>query len=113
MVIQILITVASIFVIAKSAIAYTHKTIRMPTFIAWSVFWTAIIFLVWQPNLTDRLAVVLQVGRGADAIFYLSLIAVFYLLFKIFIRFENTDSQITTLVREMGILKKDIEDIKK
>lgn len=113
MVIQILVTIASIFVIAKSAIAYIHKTIRIPTFIAWSIFWTAIIFLVWQPNLTDRLAALLQVGRGADAIFYLSLIAVFYLLFKIFIRFEAIDSNMTTLVREMGILKKEIESIKK
>ena len=113
MVIQILITIASVFVIAKSAIAYVRKTIRIPTFIVWSIFWTAIIFLVWQPNLTDRLAAVLQVGRGADAIFYLSLIAVFYLLFRIFIRFETVDSQITTLVREMGLLKKDVEDIKK
>ncbi|MBI4272400.1 DUF2304 domain-containing protein [Candidatus Uhrbacteria bacterium] len=113
MVIQILVTIASVFVIAKSVIAYIHKTIRIPTFIVWSIFWTVIIFLVWQPNLTDRLAAVLQVGRGADAIFYLSLIAVFYLLFKIFIRFENIVSQVTTLVREMGIIKKDIEDIKK
>lgn len=113
MIIQILVTLASTFVIAKSAIAYAYKTIRFPTFIVWSFFWTAIIFLVWQPNLADRLAALLQVGRGADAIFYLSLIAVFYLLFKIFIRLEHIDSNITTLVRELGIAKKEIEDIKK
>ncbi len=113
MVIQILITLASIFAIAKSVISYIHKTIRLPTFILWSIFWSCIIFLVWQPNLTDRLAALLQVGRGADAIFYISLIAVFYLIFKMFIRFEHIDSSITTLVRELGILKKDIENIKK
>ncbi len=72
MVIQILITLASAFVILKSVVSYSNRSIRLPTFVVWSVFWVAIIFLVWQPNLADRAASFLQVGRGADAMFYLS-----------------------------------------
>lgn len=113
MVIQILVTIISLFVVGKAAAAYFHKRIRVPAFIVWSIFWVAIIVLVWQPNLTDRLAALLQVGRGADAVFYLSLIVIFYLLFRIYIRFERMDSNITTLVRQIAILNKRIDDTKK
>lgn len=113
MVIQILVTIISLFVVGKAATAYFHKRIRMPAFVVWSVFWVGIIVLVWQPNLTDRLAALLQVGRGADAVFYLSLIVIFYLLFRIYIRFERIDSHITTLVRQIALLNKHIDDTKK
>ncbi len=113
MVIQILITLASAFVILKSVVSYSNRSIRLPTFVVWSLFWVAIIFFVWQPSLADRVASLLQVGRGADAMFYLSLIVIFYLLFKIFIRFERIDFQVTTLVREIALLRKEIDDIKK
>lgn len=68
------------------------------------------IALVWQPSLTDRIAGVLKVGRGADAIFYLSLIAIFYLIFKIFIKLERIDQDITSLVRSMAIVEKEHKD---
>jgi len=113
MVIQILVTIMSLYVVGKAAVAYFHKRIRLPAFIVWSSFWVGIIVLVWQPNLTDRLAALLQVGRGADAIFYLSLIVIFYLLFRIYIRFERIDSHITTLVREIAILNNRLDDTKK
>lgn len=113
MVIQILITVISLFIVGKAAAAYFHKRIRMPAFAIWSIFWVTIIVLVWQPDLTNYLAAFLQVGRGADAVFYLSLIVIFYLLFRIYIRFERVDAHITTLVRELAIINKRVDDSKK
>ncbi|MBI2484357.1 DUF2304 domain-containing protein [Candidatus Uhrbacteria bacterium] len=113
MVIQVLVTAISLFVVGKAATAYVHKRIRIPAFVIWALFWVAIIVVVWQPNLTDRLAALLQVGRGADAVFYLSLVVIFYLLFRIYIRFERIDSHITTLVREIAILNKRVDDTKK
>lgn len=76
----------------------------------WSLFWVVVVVLVWQPSLTDRIAALLRVGRGADVISYLSLILIFYLIFKVFIKLERIDQDITSLVRSMAIIEKEHKD---
>lgn len=105
MTIQILITIVSAIIIAKALGKLRKREVHVQTLMAWIFFWIAVIALVWRPNLTDYLAHFLQVTRGADAIFYLSLIGIFYLLFRIFIRLERMDQDTTTIVREMALLK--------
>ncbi len=107
MVIQVLITLCSLFVLSRAFKKYQKKEIRFSLFALWSFFWVLIILFVWQPQQTDRLAALLQVGRGADAVFYISLIFIFYLFFKVFLVLEKIEQQITTLVREIAIIKKD------
>ena len=108
--IQIVVTALSLFVIFRAFQKIQAKTIRFSVFLTWAFFWLIVIALVWQPSLTDRIAGVLKVGRGADAIFYLSLIAIFYLIFKIFIKLERIDQDITSLVRSMAIVEKEHKD---
>lgn len=103
MIIQGFLTLCSVFVIAKAFKSYRKHSVRFSTFLVWSLFWIAIIAVVWQPELTNRIAAVLQVGRGADAVLYLSLILIFYLLFKIFEKLEMLDQEITTIVREVAV----------
>lgn len=105
MTIQILITIFSILVIVKAIGKLQKKEIHGKTVLFWSLFWLVVIFLIWQPNLTNYLAAFLQVTRGADAVFYLSLIVIFYLLFRMFTKMERIDTEITALVREIALLK--------
>lgn len=106
MTIQILITIFSVLVIVKAFGKFQKKEVRGKTVLLWSLFWIVAIFLVWQPNLTNYLAAFLQVTRGADAVFYLSLVVIFYLLFRVFAKIERIETDITTLVREIAIQKK-------
>lgn len=106
MVIQILLTFCSLFVIIRAFKSYRRKAVRFTTFFLWSSFWLALIFFLWQPGLTDRIASLLQVGRGADAVLYLSLVVIFILFFRIMVRLESIDAEMTTLVRELAILQK-------
>ncbi len=107
MVIQILITFASIGIIIKGCYAYRHHVVGLATFLGWSLFWVVVLVVLWQPALTDRLASLLQVGRGADAIFYLSLIAIFYLLFRVFVVLERIRREITELTRAIAHIERD------
>lgn len=110
MTIQILITLVSVGIIVKACAKVRTREVHIQTLMAWILFWIAVIALVWQPNLTDYLAHFLQVTRGADAVFYLSLVGIFYLLFRIFIRLERMDQEVTTLVREIALLKNERDD---
>ncbi|MDO8489988.1 MAG: DUF2304 family protein [bacterium] len=103
MVIQGFLTLCSLFIIAKAFKSYRKRSVRLTTFCAWSLFWIVLIAVVWQPDLTNHVAGILQVGRGADAVLYLSLILIFYLLFRIFEKLEMLDQEITTIVREIAV----------
>lgn len=105
MTIQILITLFSVFVIAKAFGKFQKKEVHGKTVLLWSLFWILVVFLIWQPNLTNYLAAFLGVTRGADAVFYLSVVIIFYLLFRIFAKLERIEGDITTLVRDSALQK--------
>lgn len=103
MTIQILATLFIAFVIGRTAGRYKLKQISGRLFIFWILFWAVALLLFWMPQLSDRVAQLLQVGRGVDAITYISLVVIFYLMFRIFNRFERMERQMTKLVREVAI----------
>lgn len=106
MVIQILITGIGLFIILRAIQKWKQKAVKFSTMAAWVIFWFIIMALIWQPQQTDKIASFLQVGRGADAVFYISIILIFTLFFKLFIRLEKLDAEITALVRTIALLDK-------
>jgi len=91
MIIQILISLFALFALIN--VIKTKKYL-------WSIFWLAGGLIVWWPNLTNIIATNLGIGRGADLIFYISIILLFYLIFKIYIKIEKIERNITKLTRK-------------
>ena len=71
--------------------------------IIWIVFWIAAAIIIAIPNTTGVLAKTLGVGRGVDVIIYLSVVLIFYLLFKIKVKMEKIEQEITKIVREQAL----------
>jgi hypothetical protein len=61
---------------------------------------TAVIF----PNLTQEIADIVGVGRGADLIFYLFILMSMIAIFNLHLRLRATMDSITDLTRELAIL---------
>ncbi|MBI4993270.1 MAG: DUF2304 domain-containing protein [Candidatus Magasanikbacteria bacterium] len=71
----------------------------------WTVFWlVAAAFVLW-PNSTTVLANKFGIGRGADLVFYVSLVVFFYLLFKLNVKLEAVGRDITKIVRKESLSK--------
>ncbi len=104
MTIQIIISIVIAFIVAKTAARYRKKEISTRLFVFWVLFWLLAALLFWMPELSQYVADLLEVGRGVDAILYISLVILFYFMFKIFNRFERMEREITKLVRETAIL---------
>ena len=73
------------------------------------MFWFSIFALaavgVIDPNFTTYLARQLGIGRGSDVVIYLSIVLLFYLIFRINVYLENIRHDITKLVREISLLR--------
>jgi small membrane protein len=67
---------------------------------------TAIVFVIF-PDLTNQLAHWLGVGRGADLVFYVSILIFWFAILKLYARVRKLEQYITTIIR-----KDALDDIK-
>ena len=61
------------------------------------------------PDITQDAADVVGVGRGADLVLYLSIVAVLFVLLHYYTKFVELQRQLTAMVREVAILKTEVE----
>lgn len=107
-VIQIILTVFAAFGFGAAVSRFRRDGLSRRALAAWSVLWIAVVLVVLRPETASLAARRLGVGRGADVVVYLSIAALFYLLFRQFARLEEHERQITKLARELAL--KDLED---
>ena len=69
----------------------------------WLVFWFGVGAVVALPWTTSLLAARLGVTRGVDLVIYVSVIVLFYLVFRLTIKIEKLESNITKIVRETAL----------
>lgn len=105
MLIQILVIVFAFFVVVRTAYRYAKKDITAKEFFFWLLIWLGISVIVLLPRLTEYLAKFLGVGRGVDAILYISVIGLVYALFRVMMKIEHLEQEITTIVRELALRK--------
>ncbi|PIR13220.1 hypothetical protein COV49_02905 [Candidatus Falkowbacteria bacterium CG11_big_fil_rev_8_21_14_0_20_39_10] len=75
-------------------------------FLFWLLFWllatTAIIGLKWIDRLVSGLGFS---GSGIDVLFYIAVVVLFYLIFKVRLRQEKQEKEITKIVRKIALKK--------
>ncbi len=69
----------------------------------WLLFWFAALIAVLYPGSTQFLAAYLGIGRGADLVFYSAIIALFYLMFRLHIKIEGIQRDVTKIVRQEAL----------
>ena len=62
------------------------------------------IFLVVFPDLTNKLATTLGVGRGADLVFYLFIVAFCYLILLVYAKIRKLERQLAELARRQALM---------
>ena len=101
--IQIIVALFALFAVVRTVRSFRAGRVSVIWGGAWMLFWIAVVVLVFLPNTTQMLANVLGVGRGVDLVIYVALIALFYLQFKLFVKIESVEQEISTLVRKMAL----------
>ena len=101
--IQFLIIAFAAFALARAVSQFRAGKLPRLWFVFWLFFWAAAVFVAVLPQTTDMVAQWVGVGRGADFITYISLIALFYLFFRLFIKIEDVERQLTRLVRKLAM----------
>jgi len=102
-IIQILIILFVLFAWSRAFLRLRGKNISIGEFSFWSLLWIAVIIIALFPNIIVGLSIMLGVGRAVDLLIYISIIVLFYLMFRLYVKMDVQAKETTKLVREIAI----------
>jgi hypothetical protein len=85
------------------AIAKRRLSFRAGIF--WIGLWGTAAITIARPSLTKTVANYLGIARGADLVFYCSILAGFLAFFGAFLKFRRMEREITQLTRHLALLQ--------
>lgn len=77
---------------------------RVLTSLAWVLLWLASLVAVLYPETTTKVAQAVGIGRGADLLLYLSVLASIVAFSMVSLRMRQMSREITVLTREVALL---------
>jgi len=101
--IQFILILFLSFAFSRVYLRFREGTVHFGTFIFWSAIWILAMVGVLYPNFTTWLANKIGIGRGADAVIYISLAIIFYLVYRTNVFVENIRQEITELSRKIAL----------
>ncbi|MAF13876.1 MAG: hypothetical protein CMI53_03215 [Parcubacteria group bacterium] len=108
MIIKVIIIIFAAFVLWRTFVRFKAAEITSREVVIWTVFWLLVVGVTLVPQQTDTISQYLGVERGADLLVYLSVITLFFIVFRIIVKLEKIDKEITKVVRNTAL--KDIND---
>lgn len=100
---QLLVTVFIVFILLKLFLQKQKNKISFLSFLIWFLLWLMVLIVFWLPDTTSYLASWLGIGRGADLVVYVSILVLFYMIFRVFVRLSKIEDAITKIVRSDAI----------
>lgn len=104
---QLVLIIFLLFAFTRVILRFREGRVKFPALIFWSTLWILASAGILKPDLTTLVAERLGIGRGADAIIYISLVLVFYLVYRTNVQIENLRQEITQLTRKIALGQKE------
>jgi len=104
--IQLIALIVVVFGILRAVMSFRDHRISAKWLVFWLLLWGAVGVLAFLPGLSSKAGTILGVGRGSDLVIYAAILFIFYMIFRIYLRLESLEHNITKLVREIAIRKK-------
>jgi small membrane protein len=113
MFIEVITTIVVLFLLSRVASKYKKSEISFKEAFLWGMLWILVGVVVIFPSIADKIAVAigLKTATGIDLVVYMAVGFVFYLVFRIFVRIERIERDITKIIRFLAINKKEKDDI--
>lgn len=104
-IIQVLMILFALFAWSRAALRLKDKSISLAGFSFWSCIWIIVIVFASLPEAFALVSNFFGIGRATDLAIYVSIIALFYLIFRLYVKVDKQNQEMTTLVRELAIKK--------
>ena len=102
-IISMLAIIFAVFAGSRVYLRYREGSTSWKEFVFWGVIWVAAIVIAIYPDVTFYFANMLGINRGIDLIVYVSIIAMFYLIFRLYVKIDTLEKDLTKIVRSTAI----------
>jgi hypothetical protein len=106
-IIQVLVTVFALFAMSRAWLRFKDNKLTKNEVLFWTALWLAVIIVIFIPHLTTVISQVLGIGRGTDLVLYVSAIVLFYLVFRLYVKLESLERNVSEVVRKIAIKKEE------
>ena len=103
---QIIIILFALFALSRAVLRFKDGQITKGELSFWSLLWITLIIVTFVPKVIGFISRLLGIGRPVDAVIYAAIIVLFYLVFRIYVKLESIDQDITAVVRKVTLRKK-------
>lgn len=104
--IQIIIIIFALFALSRAVLKFKDNKLTKNEFIFWIIIWCAVIIVAVIPYVISPISSIFGIGRGVDLIVYISIIVLFYLMFRLYVKLESVEKEITLVVRRIAMKNK-------
>jgi len=105
----LLTTIVLVFVLfaaSRAILRYFDKQISILEMLLWLIMWSIVLIILIFPELTNFGAKLLGIDRGIDIMVYSGILLLFYLIFRLYVKIDNQEQEITLLTRELALRDK-------
>lgn len=93
--------------IALIAILYLYQRMSQnnspSSYVLWGLIWFFIIIFAFVPELSSYISSFFGISRGLDFLVIVGILLSFYLIFKIYMRIDKLQQDMTKIVRELAL----------
>ncbi|RAP53489.1 MAG: hypothetical protein BZ138_00770 [Methanosphaera sp. rholeuAM270] len=100
---QVILLVISIIGILFGVYQYKNDSFSNMVMVLWVLVWMAVMVIAVFPGITTAIANIFGIGRGLDSIYIISILFLFYIVFKLYNKMEKQKKRINELVSQMAL----------
>lgn len=104
-IIQILVLAFGLFAFSRAVLRFKGGSIKLAELFFWAGVWALAILFSLFPGIIAWFSSLGGFQRGMDLLLAASIIILFYLMFRLYVKMDELDQSITRLVREITISK--------
>lgn len=102
-VLQVVVVIFALFAWSRAMLRLRDREISLGEFVFWTVIWAAVITTSLLPQTADIVSGLFGISRPIDLAVYVSILLLFYLVFRIYVSQEKQSREVTRLVREIAV----------
>lgn len=100
---KICVLLFSLIVLAQVYASFKERKLNLFWFLFWVTVWSAADLAVLFPDLTNILAAFFDIKYGINAVLFFSVITLFYLTFRLYLKIEEQKEKLSQLVRREAL----------
>lgn len=96
---SIIVAIFAVFAMSRALFRMRDRELTARDAIFWLLFWVFAFIFSLLPWMMTPVAQFFGIGRGVDLFVYTAIVLIFYLIFRLYVRMDNLNAQMTKIIR--------------